>query len=135
MISRIVSRAENFGLVIALAIMALLPLAEIALRAAFQVGVSGAAAFTQNFGLVAGMLGAVIAAREGRLLSLSTLPALLGIGVGARPPVHRSLSPPSPRCSLSPAVDFVAAERDGGNIIAYGVPVWLMASALPPASP
>ena len=61
----------------ALAIMALLPLAEIVLRAMLHVGISGAASFTQHLALVVGMLGAAVAARQGRLLSLSTLDSLL----------------------------------------------------------
>ena len=57
--------------------MALLPLAEIVSRAMLPAGISGAASFTQHLALVVGMLGAAVAAREGRLLSLSTpgLPA------------------------------------------------------------
>lgn len=132
MIPRILAAAENAGLVAALAVMTLLPLAEIALRAAFKVGVSGAAAFTQNLALVAGMLGAVVAAREGRLLSLSTLPSLL-------PPAAATLarqftgivSAAIASLLFVASVDFVCAERGGGNVIAYGVPVWLMAAALP----
>ena len=132
MIARLVAAAENAGLVAALAVMALLPLLEIVLRATFKVGVSGAAAFTQNLALVAGMLGAVIAAREGRLLSLSTLPSLL-------PPAAASLarrftgmvSAAIAALLFVASLDFVCAERSGGNVIAYGVPVWLMAAALP----
>ena len=132
MMPRILARAENLGLVIALAIMTLLPLAEIALRAAFQVGVSGAAAFTQNLALVAGMLGAVIAAREGRLLSLSTLPSLLPAPASALARQFTGIVSAAIAALLFVAsCDFVAAERDGGNVIAYGVPVWLMAAALP----
>ena len=132
MIPRIVARAENLGLVIELAIMALLPLAELALRAAFQVGVSGAAAFTQNFALIAGMLGAVIAAREGRLLSLSTLPSVLSAPASALARLFTGVVSAAIAALLFVAsCDFVASERDGGNVIAYGVPVWLMAVALP----
>ena len=69
--------AENMLLAGALALMALLPIAEILLRAMFQVGIAGAASLTQHVALIAGMLGAAVAAREGRLLSLSTLDALL----------------------------------------------------------
>src|SRR5258705_1440736 len=132
MMPRILARAENLGLVIALAIMTLLPLAEIALRAAFQVGVSGAAAFTQNFALVAGMLGAVIATREGRLLSLSTLPSLLPAPASALARQFTgAVSAAIAALLFVASCNFVAAERDGGNVIAYGVPVWLMAAALP----
>jgi tripartite ATP-independent transporter DctM subunit len=132
MIARLLAVTENAGLIAALAVMALLPLAEIALRAAFQVGVSGAAAFTQNFALVAGMLGAVIAAREGRLLSLSTLPSLLPAPASALARQFTGVVSAAIAALLFVAsCDFVAAERDGGNVIAYGVPVWLMAAALP----
>ena len=40
--------AENLLLAAVMAVMALLPLAEILLRATMQVGVSGAASFTQH---------------------------------------------------------------------------------------
>ena len=132
MIARLLAVAENAGLVAALAVMALLPLVEIALRAAFQVGVSGAAAFTQNLALVAGMFGAVVAAREGRLLSLSTLPSLLPASASALARQFTGVVSAAIAALLFIAsCNFVATERDGGNVIAYGVPVWLMAAALP----
>ena len=132
MIARLLAAAENAGLVAALAMMALLPLAEIALRAAFQVGVSGAAAFTQNLALVAGMFGAVVAAREGRLLSLSTLPELLSPAAATRARQFTGIVSAAISALLFVAsVEFVCAERSGGNVIAYGVPIWLMAAALP----
>ena len=132
MIARLLAAAENAGLVAALAVMALLPLAEIALRAAFQVGVSGAAAFTQNLALVAGMFGAVVAAREGRLLSLSALPELLSPAAATRARQFTGIVSAAITALLFVAsVEFVCAERSGGNVIAYGVPIWLMAAALP----
>ena len=132
MIARLLAAAENAGLVAALAVMALLPLVEIALRATLKAGVSGAAAFTQNLALVAGMLGAVVAAREGRLLSLSTLPSLLSPAASTLARQFTGIVSAAIAALLFVAsVGFVCAERDGGNLIAYGVPVWLMAAALP----
>lgn len=132
MIARILAAAENGALVAALAVMALLPLVEIALRAAFQVGVSGAAAFTQNLALVAGMLGAVVATREGRLLSLSTLPSLLSPSAASVARQFAGMVSTAIAALLFVAsIGFVLAERAGGNVIAYGVPVWLMAAAIP----
>jgi tripartite ATP-independent transporter DctM subunit len=132
MIARLLAAAENAGLVAALALMALLPLAEIALRAAFQVGVSGAAAFTQNLALVAGMLGAVVATREDRLLSLSTLPSLLSPSAASVARQFAGMVSTAIAALLFVAsIGFVLAERTGGNVIAYGVPVWLMAAAIP----
>ena len=50
----------------------LLPLAEIALRKFFGTGIPGAGPFAQNLTLWVGLLGAAIAAREGKLLTLAT---------------------------------------------------------------
>src|SRR2546426_297120 len=112
--------------------MALLPIAEILLRALFRVGISGVASFTQHFALVAGMLGAAVAAREQRLLSLSTLDSLLD---GRSAPLARFFTRTvavivgALLCLAS--VELVLAERAGGNVIAYGIPVWLGQVALP----
>src|SRR3954471_7100633 len=76
--------AENLVLAAALGALALLPIVEMGLRAVFQIGVSGAQSFTQHFALIAGMLGAGVAAREARLLSLSSLQSVLrGRALGA----------------------------------------------------
>ena len=50
----------------------LLPLAEIAMRRLVDTGIPGAAPFTLNLTLWVGLLGAAIAAREGKLLTLAT---------------------------------------------------------------
>jgi TRAP-type C4-dicarboxylate transport system permease small subunit len=69
---------ENLVLAAAMAVMALIPVLEIVLRATLGFGIAGAASFTQHFVLIVGMLGAAIAAREGRLISLAALPTLIG---------------------------------------------------------
>jgi len=118
--------AENVTMAIALAAMALLPLAEIMLRALLGVGISGAAAFTQHLTLLCGMLGAAIAAREGRLLSLSTLNALLEGRAAATARLLTGIVAVLVSTLLCVAsLEFVLAERVGGNSIAYGIPVWL----------
>src|SRR2546426_11411528 len=112
--------------------MALMPVAEILLRALLRVGISGAASFTQHFALIAGMLGAAVAAREQRLLSLSTLDSLLD---GRSAPLARFFTRTvavivgALLCLAS--VELVLAVRAGGNVIAYGIPVWLGQAALP----
>src|SRR2546426_8700610 len=112
--------------------MALLPMAEILLRALFRVGISGVASFTQHFALVAGMLGAAVAVREQRLLSLSTFDSLLD---ARSAPLARFFTRTvavivgALLCLAS--VELVLAERAGGNVIAYGIPVWLGQATLP----
>jgi tripartite ATP-independent transporter DctM subunit len=112
--------------------MALLPLAEILLRSVFQVGISGAASLGQHFGLIAGMLGAAVAAREGRLLSLSTLDSLLHGRAAALSRYFTSTVAAIIAALLCLAsLEFVFAERGGGNLIVYGLPVWIGQAALP----
>src|SRR5687768_10664029 len=64
--------AENRAVSLVLAAMVLLPLVEIALQAALGIGISSSISLVQHLTLVLGMLGGAVAAREGRLLSLST---------------------------------------------------------------
>jgi C4-dicarboxylate transporter, DctM subunit len=132
MIAAALRSSENLVLAAALAAMALLPLAEILLRALFQVGISGAASFTQHFALIVGMLGAAVAAREGRLLSLSTLDALLAGRMSAMARCFTGTVAVTVGALLFLAsLEFMLAERLGGNVIAYGVPVWLGQAVLP----
>jgi len=74
---RFVRDGENLGVTLVLFVMMLLPLAEIILRKGFGKGVHGGIELTQYLTLVVGVLGGAIAARENRLLSLSTLSSVL----------------------------------------------------------
>jgi tripartite ATP-independent transporter DctM subunit len=118
-------RAENILATLALGGIMLLPLTEIALRGAFGIGIPGAAPFAQNLTLWVGLVGATIAARDGKLLTLATgefLPksfepyahavgAFVGAGV----------------CTIFAVggAALVTTERAAGDIIAAGVPVWV----------
>jgi tripartite ATP-independent transporter DctM subunit len=127
-----VKRVEDLALAAALAAMALLPLVEIGLRGTLKVGVSGAASITQHFALLAGMLGASVAAREGRLLSLSTVDLLLQGRWALRARyVARGVAVIVAALLCLASLQFVLAERGAGNVIAYGIPVWLGQAALP----
>ncbi|MBK1880578.1 TRAP transporter large permease subunit [Pelagicoccus mobilis] len=75
-------RAENWAIAVALGLMMFLPLAEIVLRQ-FETGITGNAAVQQHLVLFVAMVGGVIAARESRLLSLSTFTAYLKSGYAA----------------------------------------------------
>ena len=71
-VSRALAHLENTVLALSLALLALVPLSESLLRATLHVGISGSSAILQHLVLVVGMLGGAVAAREGRMLSLST---------------------------------------------------------------
>ncbi|MBD5778257.1 TRAP transporter large permease subunit [Pelagicoccus sp. NFK12] len=76
------NRLENWSIAIALGAMMLLPLLEIVMRQ-FDSGISGNSAIQQHLVLFVAMVGGVIAAREARLLSLSTFTAYLKSGYAA----------------------------------------------------
>src|ERR1700676_4429062 len=65
-------QAENGLAAAALALMALLPAIEPALRTLFAVGIPGTSGYVENLTLWVAYLGAMVASREGRHLDLST---------------------------------------------------------------
>jgi tripartite ATP-independent transporter DctM subunit len=125
-------QGENLLVVLSLAAMVILPLAEILLRKLFNTGIAGTTAFEQHFTLIIGMVGGAIAARDGRLLALSTLTTYLrggwktfaqvvGSAVGAVISLYLCVA----------SVQFVQSEMLGGKIIAYGIPTWAIELVLP----
>ena len=125
--------AENSVVSLALFVMVLIPLAESFLRRSFHVGIPASTTIVQHMVLVVGMLGGAIAAREGRLLSLSTLGdtafhgrtkvALRIFTSGVSTAVTAFLSLAS--------YQFVMAEREAGEILAFGIPIWVIELVLP----
>ena len=67
-----VARTENLVATLAAIGIAVLPIAEIVLRRFFSTGIEGAAPIASHLTLVVGMVGAAIAARDGKLLALAT---------------------------------------------------------------
>lgn len=123
---------ENLLVSLALAALVLLPLGEIVLRKLFQTGISGATAFQQHLTLLIGLLGGALAAREGRLLTLSTLMDFLkGQGqVFAR--VFSSAFAAGISVFLCvAAAQLVQTEKEAGKILAYGIPLWTIQLVMP----
>ena len=125
--------AENALVSLALFAMLVIPLAESFLRRTFHVGIPASTTIVQHIVLVVGMVGGSIAAREGRLLALSTLgeTALHGkwksIGRIFTGGVSATIS--AFLCLAS--YQFVETEREAGTILAYGIPMWLVECVLP----
>src|SRR6185503_4991225 len=124
-------RAEEAVPVLALLVMVLLPLGEIVARQ-MGTGIPGAAPFTQHLTLWVAMLGAAIAARQGKLLALAT-EAFIPVGAwreaaaalaGA---VGAAVSIMLARASL----DMVLVEREAGTLVDLGVRAWVAQLALP----
>jgi len=122
---------ENWLISTALGVMMALPLLEIALRR-FNSGVSGSAEMLQHLVLFVAMAGGAIAARENRLLSLSTFTAFLK---GPWATAARSFS-----ASVSVFVtfaigigcyQFINTGGIGDEVLFFGIPVWVFMAVMP----
>lgn len=127
---RVLHTAENVLLALALGAMVVLPLAEALLRRFFQSGIPGASALTQHLVFVVAMLGGAVAAREDRLLSLSTLTAFL------KGRWHSAARITSAACGAAACVflakgsiDYLAIET--GSTIAMGIPLPVVLGLMP----
>ncbi len=123
---------ERGLLSLALALMVLVPTVEILLRGTRFGGLYPASLVEQHLGLVVAMLGAMVASKENRLLSMSVLPDLLSGW-----PKHLSDSftalmgsAVSLVLALSSA-RFVLAERESGATLAFTLPTWWIQAMMP----
>ncbi|UCD37200.1 MAG: TRAP transporter large permease subunit [Fidelibacterota bacterium] len=71
LVKRQVHSVENLAVIIILAAMALLPMAEVIAREVFRSSIPGAIVTVRHLTLWIGFVGAMLAAREGRLLSFT----------------------------------------------------------------
>jgi len=125
-------KLENAVISLALAAVMVLPLLEAVLRKTLHIGISGSAALVQHLTLIIGMVGGAIAAGENRLLPLSTLGGLLKgrsrtmLGI-----VSGGIAAGVSAVLVAAGVDFVRAERGSGQVLAYGIPVWVVQAVIP----
>ena len=125
-------RFENLLLSVVLGLLVALPLLEAVLRKTLHGGVANSAAIVQHLTLVVGMLGAAVAARENRLLVLSRLRRFL------TEPWRKLAAAFAGSCAVAVTVlltvagmDFALAERPSGQVLAYGIQVWVVQSSIP----
>jgi len=129
---RFVRHFENSFTVLALLAMMALPVAEIILRSVFKTGISGSSIIVQHLTLLVGMFGGAIAAREGRLLALSPVQALLKGSAKSVAQVFANGFAAAITfflCVIS--FDYVMDLRPLGKILVYGIPVWIVQLSLP----
>ena len=125
-------QVENWLLVAVLATMVLLPVSEVLRRMGLPIGVHGADDFLRHLTLIAGMLGGMIAARDNRLLALSSLPQFLtGWKKTAAAQVSGIFSALVTLCLAWAAEQFVLGEKESGTKLAYGIRTWWIQLALP----
>lgn len=122
---------EEIALTAILLLMAALPIAEIVLRLLGTRGISGSGTIVQHCTLALSMVGAVVAARRGRLLTMGTaayiprrlMPYSTVVAAAGAAAVSALLCVAATR--------FVISERGSGAILTWGIPLWIVESVLP----
>jgi tripartite ATP-independent transporter DctM subunit len=123
---------ENVLVALALMVLMLLPLIEIVGRKLFHGGINMSAAFQQHLVLIVGLLGGMFAARDRRLLSLSTITNLLKGRWQLFARVFSSAFAAGITVFLCvAAVQLVQSEKGGGALIAYGIARWAIQLIMP----
>ncbi len=127
------ARIENGLLVALLGGMLVIPILQILRRWGLPVGIQASESFLSHFNLLVGVFGGLIAAREGRLLALSTLPNRLP-KAWQRHLAHAyamAVAGTIAAVLCAASVQLVLAERQSGRELAYGIPIWAAQASLP----
>ena len=118
---------------LALALMTLIPLIEIALRPLHGRGIDNAPLLVQHLGLALAMFGAILAERSGHLTTLGG-----GLAASRSPRVQQAArifanASAALLAGMLAAASwaFVASELDAGRELAYGLPVWAVQVLMP----
>lgn len=117
---------------LALAVMVLLPLAEIVVRPFLSGGIPGSISFVQHLTLWVGFLGAALAARDGKLIALATATFIPAGRARQVTEVFAAVVGTTVSAVLAAgAYQLVLFELEDGNTLAAGVPVWLAVAVIP----
>ena len=132
MLKALAVQAENRIASLALGGIMILPLAEIAARRLLHQTIPGETAFVSTLTLWLGLLGAAIAARDGKLLTLATgefLPK--GRIAGSAHVAAGAVGAMITTILCLGAVALARSDRAAGDMLGGGVPVWIADVALP----
>jgi len=125
-------RSEELLAAGALAVMALLPLAEIVVRLIVRGGIPGSIPFVQHLTLWVGFLGAGLAARQNKLIALATATFIPeGTARQVAQAFAATVGATVSAVLAWSAVDVVAIEMEVGGEIALGMPSWVFQLVLP----
>jgi len=121
--------AENLLVVLALGLMTLLPCLEIVLRK--HGGVPGSAPIVQHLVLLVSMIGGAIAARDNRLLSISTLSHYLkGHWRSGAHFISNAVAAAICIYLCLASAHVVQVDRAAGGTVAWGIPRWVFEMSL-----
>jgi len=122
---------ENLLITLVLALMVVLPLLDIALRLTPFV-LPASSTVQSHLTLLVCMIGGAIAAREGRLLALSTVTTLLKGRLKEAARLFSGAFAAAITVLLTwSSLQLVLQTRESGNELAYGVPLWIGQAILP----
>jgi C4-dicarboxylate transporter, DctM subunit len=124
---------ENLALTLVLLAMVVLPLLEALLRKLLHTGIVGEPSIVQHLGLLVGMMGGAVAARDRRLLALFTVQESV-LPARFRAAAHLFTATVTTVVTVLLAVgsmQFVLAERSAGGTLVYSIPTWTVEMALP----
>lgn len=128
---RYLSKIENFFAVLLLGLMVLLAAGEAISRQVLGTSIPGATVYVQQFNLLLAFVGAVIAARGGRHLSLSLVHA---IDLGRLKPfiqIYTSVLSGVVLAALTQGgYDLVLSDMNSQNMLEYDVPNWWFEAAM-----
>jgi len=125
------AKVENILLITALFVLMLIPLSETIFRI-FGIGISGAQPIVQHITLAIAMMGGAVAARESRLLSLSSFTVFLKPSVRIWTRWFAGTFSTFITVILAiAAFDFLKNEKLGGEILAYSIPKWWVQTLMP----
>jgi tripartite ATP-independent transporter DctM subunit len=111
--------------------MALLPVAELLARQLGLGGVPGSSVFVQHLTLWVAMLGAGLTAASGRLLSLSANTFLPEKWAAPVRLVTSAMTASIALCLGWASLQFLLTQRQGGNMLALGIPRWVALIVMP----
>jgi len=115
---------ENILLSLILAAMVLLPITEVVLRF-FFLGIEAVSSLIQHLTLAVASMGAAVAAREDRLLTFSAIQFMEGNTATLAKLVSNAFAAGICALFCISSVQFVQFEKEGGAILAYGIPTWV----------
>ena len=132
MIREKVHALENLAVVIILAVMAVLPVAQVFAREFFKTSITNSIVTVQHLTLWIGFVGAMLAAREGRLLSLTGETTWLRDRWGSWPGVVAGIASVGVTLALMAAsYHLVSVERAFPRTIFGPIQIWMAQLVMP----
>ncbi len=123
--------AEEILLVTVLTLMCALPLTEIVSRQLGIAGVNGSTVFVQHLTLWTAFLGAALAARSNRLLAMSANTFLPERWKEPARNLTGAIAAAISLCLAYGSFQLVYGTREGGAVLAAGIPTWVAQLAMP----